>query len=113
MWEPMPDNKNKLELTWIGKENRPKLEPRILIEDAARSYHAAHQVSENDIFDNRLIFGDNLMAVKALEQEFTGKIKCIYIDPPYNTGSAGSRNSNSTNPQIPDNITPHGHPYPH
>jgi adenine-specific DNA-methyltransferase len=80
--------KQKLELTWIGKENRPRLEPRILLEDAAKSYHAAHRVSENDFFDNRLIFGDNLLALKALEQEFTGKIKCIYIDPPYNTGSA-------------------------
>ena len=82
--------KAKLELTWIGKENRPKLEPRILIEDPEKSYHAAHQVSEDDIFDNRLIFGDNLLALKALEQEFAGKIKCIFIDPPYNTGAAFS-----------------------
>ena len=81
-------NKNKLELTWIGKENRPRLEPRILLEDTQRSYHAAHRVSDSDIFDNRLIFGDNLLALKALEQEFAGKIKCIYIDPPYNTGNA-------------------------
>jgi adenine-specific DNA-methyltransferase len=80
--------KQKLELTWIGKENRPRLEPRILLEDPEKSYHAAHRVSDNDIFDNRLIFGDNLLALKALEQEFAGKIKCIYIDPPYNTGSA-------------------------
>lgn len=80
--------RSKLELTWIGKENRPKLEPRILIEDPDRSHHAPHRVSEDDIFDNRLIFGDNLLALKALEQEFAGKIKCIYIDPPYNTGSA-------------------------
>jgi adenine-specific DNA-methyltransferase len=80
--------KQKLELTWIGKENRPRLEPRILLEDAAKSHHASFRVSENDFFDNRLIFGDNLLALKALEQEFTGKIKCIYIDPPYNTGSA-------------------------
>ena len=84
----MANGKQKLELTWIGKENRPKLEPRVLIEDPAKSYHAAHRINENDIFDNRLIFGDNLLALKALEQEFTGKIKCIYIDPPYNTGSA-------------------------
>jgi adenine-specific DNA-methyltransferase len=81
-------NKQKLELTWIGKENRPKLEPRILLEDPAQSYHAAQRVTDNDIFDNRLIFGDNLLALKALEQEFTGKVKCIFIDPPYNTGSA-------------------------
>jgi len=84
----MAKKKTKLELTWIGKENRPKLEPRVLIEDPDKSYHAAHRVSEDDIFDNRLIFGDNLLALKALEQEFTGEIKCIYIDPPYNTGSA-------------------------
>lgn len=80
--------RQKLELTWIGKENRPKLEPRILLEDPERSYHAPHRVTDHDIFDNRLIFGDNLLALKALEQEFTGKIKCIYIDPPFNTGSA-------------------------
>jgi len=80
--------KTKLELTWIGKENRPRLEPRILIEDSEKSYHAKHRVSENDLFDNRLIFGDNLLALKALEQEFAGKIKCIFIDPPYNTGNA-------------------------
>lgn len=80
--------KQKLELTWVGKEVRPRLEPRILLEDPELSYHAAERVSENDIFDNRLIFGDNLLALKALEQEFAGKVKCIFIDPPYNTGSA-------------------------
>lgn len=83
-------SKQKLELTWIGKEKRPKLEPRILLEDPDKSYHAKQRVSENDIFDNRLIFGDNLLALKALEQEFTGKVKCVFIDPPYNTGSAFS-----------------------
>lgn len=81
-------SKQKLELTWIGKEKRPKLEPRILLEDPEKSYHAKHRVSDNDIFDNRLIFGDNLLALKALEQEFSGKVKCVFIDPPYNTGSA-------------------------
>ncbi|WP_323029576.1 site-specific DNA-methyltransferase [Castellaniella defragrans] len=80
--------KQKLELTWIGKDKRPKLEPRILLEDPDRSYHAKQRVSKNDIFDNRLIFGDNLLALKALEQEFAGKVKCVFIDPPYNTGSA-------------------------
>jgi len=84
----MADKKTKLELTWIGKENRPRLEPRILIADPEKSYHAAHRVSEDDLFDNRLIFGDNLLALKALEQEFAGKIKCIYIDPPFNTKQA-------------------------
>ena len=78
----------RLELTWIGKENRPRLEPRILLEDPALSYHATERVTENDIFDNRLIFGDNLLALKALEQEYAGKVKCVFLDPPYNTGSA-------------------------
>lgn len=77
----------KLELTWIGKHKRPKLEARILLEDPEKSYHAKVR-SELAAFDNRLIFGDNLLALKALEQEFTGKVKCVFIDPPYNTGSA-------------------------
>ncbi|HCW3749004.1 site-specific DNA-methyltransferase [Acinetobacter baumannii] len=80
--------KTKLELTWIGKEKRPRLEPRILLEDTSKSYHAISKVSENDIFDNKLIFGDNLLALKALESEYAGKVKCIFIDPPYNTGQA-------------------------
>jgi len=84
----MSTKKQKLELTWIGKENRPKLEPRILLEDTKKSYHAKHRVTDNDIFDNRLIFGDNLLALKSLETEFAGKVKCVFIDPPYNTGSA-------------------------
>ena len=82
------NNKRRLELTWIGKENRPRLEPRILLEDPEKSYHGQHRVTDHDLFDNRVIFGDNLLALKALEQEFAGKIKCIFIDPPYNTGSA-------------------------
>jgi len=81
-------NKTKLELTWIGKDKRPKLEPRILLEDPSKSYHAKYKVTENDVFDNKLIFGDNLLALKALEQEYAGKVKCIYIDPPFNTGEA-------------------------
>lgn len=84
----MANGKTRLELTWIGKENRPKLEPRILLEDPSKSYHASVRRGKDDHFDNRLIFGDNLLALKALESEFAGKIKCIYIDPPYNTGSA-------------------------
>lgn len=82
----MSIKKQRLELTWIGKENRPRLEPRILLEDPALSHHAANRVSDSDFFDNRLIFGDNLLALKALEEEFAGKVKCIYVDPPFNTG---------------------------
>ena len=78
----------RLELTWIGKDDRPHLEPRILIEDQALSYHAKHRVTDGDLFDNRLIFGDNLLALKALEAEFAGEVKCVYIDPPFNTQQA-------------------------
>jgi adenine-specific DNA-methyltransferase len=80
--------RQRLELTWIGKEERPRLEPRILIEDSAGSYHAKARVTNNDRFDNLLIFGDNLLALKALEQEFSGRVKCVYIDPPFNTQQA-------------------------
>ena len=82
----MTDKRKRLELTWIGKDDRPRLEPRILLEDPDLSY--SKRVSNDDIFDNRLIHGDNLLALKALEQEFGGRVKCIFIDPPYNTGSA-------------------------
>ena len=78
----MSKNKlQKLELTWIGKGDEPKLEPRILIENPEYSYGDPNT-------ENILIHGDNLLALKALEQDFAGKVKCIYIDPPYNTGSA-------------------------
>ncbi|WP_353070109.1 site-specific DNA-methyltransferase [Tunturibacter empetritectus] len=84
----MSNRKQRLELTWIGKDERPRLEPRVLLEDSDKSYHAKARVTGHDIFDNLLIFGDNLLALKALEQEFAGKVKCVFIDPPYNTGSA-------------------------
>ena len=75
------EKRSKLELTWVGKYEEEKLEPRILIEDKSKSYG-------NSDTENMLIHGDNLLALKALEQQYRGKIKCIYIDPPYNTGSA-------------------------
>ena len=77
----MSKNKQKLELTWIGKDREVNLEPRILVEVPEKSYGDKNS-------ENMLIHGDNLLALKALEQDYTGKIKCIYIDPPYNTGSA-------------------------
>lgn len=78
----MSKNKQKLELTWIGKDDEYKdIEPRILVEVPEKSYGDKNT-------ENMLIHGDNLLALKALEQDYTGKIKCIYIDPPYNTGSA-------------------------
>lgn len=76
----MTKNKQKLELTWIGKGQEMNLEPRILVENPEKSYGDPNT-------ENMLIHGDNLLALKALEQNYTGKIKCIYIDPPYNTGA--------------------------
>ena len=74
---------NKLELTWYGKDEPILVEPRLLIENAALSNTAADPDTEN-----MLIHGDNLLALKALESKYAGQVKCIYIDPPYNTGSA-------------------------
>ena len=71
----------KLELTWVGKYKRHKIEPRLLVEDKTKSYG-------DPASENMLIHGDNLIALQALQQNYSGTIKCIYIDPPYNTGSA-------------------------
>ena len=72
-----------MELTWYGKDEPIRVEPRLLIENAALSNTAADPDTEN-----MLIHGDNLLALKALEARFAGQVKCIYIDPPYNTGTA-------------------------
>ena len=72
--------KQKLELVWVGKETWPKLEPRVLLEDSTKSYHAEKRVTDNDLFDNRLVYGDNLLALKSLEQELTGRVKCVFTD---------------------------------
>lgn len=71
----------RLELTWIGKGQEPEVEPRILLHDPSKDYGDPNS-------ENMLIHGDNLLALKALEQQYAGKVKCIYIDPPYNTGAA-------------------------
>ncbi len=81
-------SKQKPELTWSGKERRPRLGRHSLLSDPAFAYRAPNHVSEQELFDNRLIFGDNLLALQALEAELAGQVKCIFIDPPYNTGSA-------------------------
>ena len=92
----MTTTKQKLELTWIGKDKRPRLEPRIFLEDKSLSYQSAKVMTTeegeaNPAFnDNLLIHGDNLLALKALEHQYAGKVKCVFIDPPYNTGSAFS-----------------------
>ncbi len=84
---------NKLELNWIGKydkENVINPEPRILVENEEYSYKKDVETDDENepTYDNMLIHGDNLLALKSLESEYAGRIKCIYIDPPYNTGSA-------------------------
>lgn len=83
----MSNNKQKLELTWIGKNNPEydiaNIEPRILEENPELS-----NCSNDPNTDNMIIHGDNLLALKALLPEYEGKVKCIYIDPPYNTGNA-------------------------
>lgn len=90
----MTSKLTRLELTWPGKEDRLHPEPRILLEDKEKSYSKPAvktdllDNSPQPTFDNMLIHGDNLLALKALEQDFAGKVKCIYIDPPYNTGNA-------------------------
>jgi adenine-specific DNA-methyltransferase len=71
----------RLELTWIGKGQEPEVEPRILLHDPSKDYGDPDS-------ENMLIHGDNLLALKALEQQYAGQVKCIYIDPPYNTGAA-------------------------
>lgn len=76
-------NNQKLELTWLGKDKEIKIEPRLLIEDKKKS-----NCKHDPTTENMLIHGDNLLALKALERNYAGKVKCIYIDPPYNTGSA-------------------------
>ena len=73
----------KLELTWYNKYKQENIEPRILIENKELS-----NVKSDKYTDNMLIHGDNLLALKALENKYSGRIKCIYIDPPYNTGNA-------------------------
>jgi adenine-specific DNA-methyltransferase len=88
------DTQGKLEIVWYGKEKDVKVEPRILIEDKTKSF--SYRPNQTSIFgetfssDNILIHGDNLLALKALEQSYSGKVKCVYIDPPYNTGNAFS-----------------------
>ena len=77
---------DKLELTWVGKDKPIKVEPRLLIENTKLSY--SDKEHREGIYNNILIHGDNLLALKALEKQYAGQVKCIYIDPPYNTGSA-------------------------
>jgi len=84
----MTNNNQKLELTWVGKDNPEydisNIEPRILEEDPKLS-----NCKNDPNTENMIIHGDNLLALKALLPEYEGKVKCIYIDPPYNTDATG------------------------
>lgn len=88
----MANKLNKLELIWIGKEDEPlAIEPRLLLDTPEYSFG---EVETGTLPNgkpwpgNMLIHGDNLLALRALEENFKGAVKCIYIDPPYNTGNA-------------------------
>lgn len=63
----------RLELTWIGKGQESEIEPRILLHDPSKDYGDPNS-------ENMLIHGDNLLALKALEQQYAGQVKCIYIE---------------------------------
>ncbi len=77
---------NRLELTWYGKAKKQRLEPRLLLKQEELSYR--QDGDGTGVFDNQLIYGDNLLALKALEQDYRDQVKCVVIDPPYNTGNA-------------------------
>lgn len=90
-------------LEWIGKEkviNHDKEVPFKLLE-ARYTFDANGKREGTADSDNMIIHGDNLLALKALLPKYQGKIKCIYIDPPYNTGNEGwVYNDKVSDPQI-------------
>ena len=78
-------------LEWIGKDkvvnHHQEVPYRVL--ERQYSYDEAGQHAEDNGSENMIIHGDNLEALKALLPRYEGKVKCIYIDPPYNTGNEG------------------------
>jgi adenine-specific DNA-methyltransferase len=89
-------------LHWVGKDkvkhHHRDVPYRVLVDDYR--YQAPSGSPENSNA-NRIIHGDNLEALKSLLPEFEGKVKCIYIDPPYNTGNEGwVYNDNVNDPRI-------------
>ena len=78
-------------LEWIGKDkvvnHHQEVPYRVL--ERQYSYDEAGQHTEDNGSENMIIHGDNLEALKALLPRYEGKVKCIYIDPPYNTGNEG------------------------
>lgn len=90
-------------LDWIGKDKviNHHLEVPYRVLERQYSFGADGQQSEDNGSDNMIIHGDNLEALKALLPQYEGRIKCIYIDPPYNTGNEGwVYNDNVNDPRI-------------
>ena len=90
-------------LEWIGKNKviNHHLEVPFRVLERQYSYDADGQHDADNGSENMIIRGDNLEALKALLPRFEGKIKCIYIDPPYNTGNEGwIYNDNVNDPKI-------------
>ena len=88
---------------WLGKEkvvnHHQEVPYRVL--DRQYSYDETGQHVEDNGSENMIIHGDNLEALKALLPRYEGKVKCIYIDPPYNTGNEGwVYNDNVNDPKI-------------
>ena len=90
-------------LDWIGKDKviNHHLDVPYRVLERQYSFGADGQQSEDNGSDNMIIHGDNLEALKALLPQYEGRIKCIYIDPPYNTGNEGwVYNDNVNDPRI-------------
>ena len=90
-------------LEWIGKSkvinHHQKVPFRVL--ERKYSFDENGQHSEDNGSENMIIRGDNLEALKALLPRYEGRVKCIYIDPPYNTGNEGwVYNDNVNDPKI-------------
>ena len=90
-------------LEWIGKEkvinHHQEVPFRVL--DRQYSFDDNGQHAEDNGSENMIIHGDNLEALKALLPRYEGRVKCIYIDPPYNTGNEGwVYNDNVNDPKI-------------
>lgn len=90
-------------LSWIGKEKvvNHHLEVPYHVLEHQYSYDEDGEHAEDNGSGNMIIHGDNLLALKSLLPQYAGKIKCIYIDPPYNTGNEGwVYNDNVNDPRI-------------
>ena len=87
-------------LTWVGKDKVVNHHHEVPFRVLTRQYtFEANPGTPTNSTDNRIIHGDNLEALKSLLPEFEGKVKCIYIDPPYNTGNEGWVYNDAVNDQ--------------